>query len=311
MNYLFAVVIPYAAAIVFLVGVVRRIAIWASAPVPFRIPTTCGQQHSLPWIPSGRLDNPHSALGVFGRMALEILCFRSLFRNTRTDLNAGPALVYGSDKWLWLGALAFHWSLWIIVIRHLRFFLEPEPRWILSIRSLDGFFQIGMPVLFATDALIVAALIYLFARRLWDRKLRYITLAADYFVLLLIGAIAATGLLMRHIYKVDLQQIKDLAMNLARFHPSMPQGVGLIFYIHLFLASALLAYFPFSKLMHMGGVFLSPTRNLANNSRRRRHRNPWNYEVPVHTYQEYEDEFRQVMLAAGLPVERDESIKQE
>ena len=46
----------------------------------------------------------------------------------------------------------------------------------------------------------------------------------------------------------------------------------------------LFAYFPFSKLMHMGGVFLSPTRNLANNNRMRRHVNPWNPEVEVHTY---------------------------
>ena len=34
-----------------------------------------------------------------------------------------------------------------------------------------------------------------------------------------------------------------------------------LFFAHLFLVSALLAYFPFSKLMHGAGVFLSPTRN--------------------------------------------------
>ena len=77
--------------------------------------------------------------------------------------------------------------------------------------------------------------------------------------------------------------------------------------MHLFLVSVLIAYFPFSKLMHMGGIFLSPTRNLANNSRMRRHVNPWNYDVKVHTYEEYEDEFRPVMMAAGLPVEKAES----
>ena len=56
--------------------------------------------------------------------------------------------------------------------------------------------------------------------------------------------------------------------------------------------------------MHMGGVFLSPTRNLANNSRMRRHVNPWNYPVKVHTYEEWEEEFRDKMKAAGLPLER-------
>jgi hypothetical protein len=56
--------------------------------------------------------------------------------------------------------------------------------------------------------------------------------------------------------------------------------------------------------MHMAGVFLSPTRNLSNNSRIVRHINPWNYPVKVHTYQEYEDEFREKMIDAGLPVEK-------
>ena len=79
----------------------------------------------------------------------------------------------------------------------------------------------------------------------------------------------------------------------------------MIFYLHLFLVSFLLAYFPMSKLVHMGGVFLSPTRNLANDSRMRRHVNPWNYPVKVHTYEEYEDEFREKMKAAGIPVDKE------
>ncbi len=51
---------------------------------------------------------------------------------------------------------------------------------------------------------------------------------------------------------------------------------------------------------------MSPTRNLVNNSRRVRHINPWNYDVKTHTYEEYEDEFREVMKNAGLPLEKAE-----
>jgi nitrate reductase gamma subunit len=80
--------------------------------------------------------------------------------------------------------------------------------------------------------------------------------------------------------------------------------LGAFFFVHLFLVSVLAAYFPFSKLMHAGGVFLSPTRNLKNDSRMRRHVNPWSYPVKVHTYQEYEDEFREAMIEADIPVER-------
>jgi hypothetical protein len=57
--------------------------------------------------------------------------------------------------------------------------------------------------------------------------------------------------------------------------------------------------------MHIGGVFLSPTRNLANNNRMVRHINPWNAPVKVHTYEEYEDDFRDKMKAAGIPVEKE------
>jgi nitrate reductase gamma subunit len=56
--------------------------------------------------------------------------------------------------------------------------------------------------------------------------------------------------------------------------------------------------------MHMGGVFLSPTRNLANNNRVKRHINPWDYPVKVHTYEEWEEEFRDKIKAAGLPLEK-------
>jgi nitrate reductase gamma subunit len=280
---------------------------WATAPVPFRIPTTCGQQKSLPWITGNRLDNPHSTAGVLGRMALEILFFRSLFRNTRTDPMPGPALVVGAAKWLWLGSLAFHWSLLIILARHLRFFAEPQPGWILLLQSLDGFFQIATPALFLSDAVLITALTFLFSRRLVNSKLRYLSLAADYFPLLLIGSIAVTGLFMRHVYKVDLRRIKEFTMGFIMLHPSAPQDPGILFYVHVFLVSVLIAYFPFSKLMHMAGIFLSPTRNLANNSRMRRHINPWNHDVKVHTYEEYEEEFRAVMTAAGLPVDKTQS----
>ena len=93
-------------------------------------------------------------------------------------------------------------------------------------------------------------------------------------------------------------------MSLVTFKPHITKGVGSIFYTHLFLVSVLLMYFPFSKLMHLGGIFMSPTRNLANDSRAIRYVNPWNYPVKIHTYDAYEDEFREKMIEAGLPVEK-------
>jgi nitrate reductase gamma subunit len=300
----FGAVIPYAAILVFLAGVARRVVGWANSPVPFRIPATCGQQKSLPWIKSNRIDNPSTLSGAIARMALEILLFRSLFRNTKAELRKGPRLVFGESKFLWLGALAFHWSFLFIFVRHLRFFLAPIPGWILFAQNLDGFFQIGAPVLYATDIIIAAALLYLLIRRIFDVRIRYISLLADYFALFLLLGIAASGILLRYFTKIDLMEVKQLAQGLVTFAPEVPAGIGSIFFVHLFLLSALIAYFPFSKLMHMGGIFLSPTRNLANNNRSKRHVNPWNYPVKVHSYEEWEEEFRDKIVASGLPLEK-------
>ena len=136
-------------------------------------------------------------------------------------------------------------------------------------------------------------------------QVKYISLASDYFPLFLIIGIAATGIMMRYFTKVDVVAIKQFTMGLATFQPAIPEGVGGLFYVHLFFVCVLLAYFPFSKLMHMGGVFMSPTRNLPGNTRAERHVNPWNYPVKVHTYEEYEDDFRELMVEAGLPVEKE------
>ena len=173
------------------------------------------------------------------------------------------------------------------------------------IDRLDTLFTIGVPALCLTDVIIVAAITHLFLRRVLVPKMRYLSLPADYFPLFLLLSIVGSGLLMRHIYKVDLIKVKELALSLISFHPVLPEGIGTMFYIHLFFVCLFIAYFPFSKLMHMGGVFLSPTRNLANNNRAKRHINPWNYPVKVHTYEEYEDEFREKMKTAEIPVDKE------
>ncbi len=97
---------------------------------------------------------------------------------------------------------------------------------------------------------------------------------------------------MRYVYKMDVVAVKELVMGLVALHPKVPAGIGPIFFVHLFLVSVLFAYFPFSKLMHAPGVFLSPSRNMASNNRWVLHVNPWNYPVKFHHYDEYEDKFQ-------------------
>ncbi len=304
LAYLLTVFIPYAAFAIFVVGFVYRVVRWGKSPVPFRIPSTCGQEKSLPWIKTNPLDNPSGLWGVIGRMALEILLFRSLFRNTKSEILQHKP-VYDSAKWLWFFGLLFHWSLLIIVLRHLRFFVEPVAGCINTLSAVDGFFEIGIPTLYLSDAAILAGLSFLLLRRVVSPRLRYISLFSDYFALLLILGVVGTGLLMRHFFPADLLQVKNLALGWVTFSPAVPNGVGTLFYMHLCFVFTLMVFIPMSKLMHMAGVFLSPTRNLANDNRMNRHVNPWNAPVKVHTYEEYEDEFREKMKLAGLPVDKE------
>lgn len=305
-EFVFAVIIPCLALAAFFSGFIYRIVRWAQSPVPFSIPTVAGQEKSLPWIKYDKIESPVSNLAVAWRMFLEIFFFRSLFRNSRADMVAGQRLVYGGSRWLWLGGLAFHWSLLIIIFRHLRFFTEPIFLPVTWLMNLDSLFQFSLATLFLTDFIILISLTYLFFRRVVSPQIKYISLASDYFALLLILGVVISGVLMRSIFKVDVDAVKRLATSMITFNPAVDSNIGLAFYIHLMLVSTLIAYFPFSKMMHAPGILFSPTRNMKNNSRAVRHINPWNHPVRVHTYAEYEDEFRKPMIAAGIPVEKKE-----
>ncbi len=312
LQWLFGVAVPYLAVLVFVVGFIRKVLGWSRSAVPFAIPTTGGQAKSFPWIKDAKLDNPSTQFGVFLRMALEVLTFRSLFRNTRMKLKEGK-LFYQLEIFLWVGALAFHYAFLTVLLRHMRFFLEPVPWCLQLLESVDSFFRIeiiypefqfGLPAVYISGLVLLAAVVYLAVRRIVIPSVRYISLASDYFPLILIFGIAFSGILMRYVTKIDINAAKQLTIGLVTFHPTVPEGIGAIFYIHLFFVCTLLAYFPYSKLMHLGGVFLSPTRNMLGNTRAYRHVNPWNHPVHVHTYQEYEEEFREKMVEAGLPVDK-------
>lgn len=192
---------------------------------------------------------PLTTAGVGWRMFTEVAFFNSLFKG---------------NKWTWVGGYLFHVALALVTIRHLRYFINPLP---------DFFAHLQIFGIIA-GILMVAALGFLLVRRWWVERVRHISSPADYFFLVLLIAIGVSGLLMKFAYRPDIISIKHAMIGWVTFQGFETPGDAL-FMIHFSLVLMLMALFPFSKLMHMGGIFFSPTRNQTDTPRESRHVNPW------------------------------------
>ena len=229
----FAVVL-YAAAAVFLAGVGRKIVQYARVRAPLKIPTT---------------PAPTTRLGVGLRMAREIVLFESLFK---------------ANLWTWLFGWVFHGALLLVLLRHLRYFVEPVWQWLVWVQPLGILAGLAM----------VGGLAGLWARRVLVERIAYISTPSDHLMLALLLLIAASGLTMKFVAHTDIVAVKIYFLGLLRLdlQPLPPDPV---LYVHLALVTALLFVFPFSKLLHAPGLLFSPTRNQTDDSRQARHLAPW------------------------------------
>jgi nitrate reductase gamma subunit len=220
----------YAATALLLVGLGMRIARYARTPAPLKIPTT---------------PAPTTRGGVVVRMATEVLFFHSLFK---------------ANKWIWLFGILFHAGLALSLLRHLRYFLEPVPTWVVLIQPFGKYAAFAMAI----------GLAGLWARRLFVERIRYISSPSDHLMLALLLGIVLTGMATTFIWPTDVTGIKLFFTGLVRFDfapvPTQP-----LILLHLLFVAALMIVFPFSKLLHAPGVFFSPTRNQVDNPREKRH----------------------------------------
>ena len=223
-------VLFYLATAILVFGLAARIRLYARTPAPLIIVTT---------------PAPVTRAGVVVRMAKEVVFFESLFK---------------ASKWTWLFGWVFHAALLLVVIRHLRYFTEPVWFWV---RWAQPF---GMYAGFA----MLAGLAGLSVRRFAVDRVRYISSPSDHLMLLLLIAIAATGLMMKYVAHTDILSLKAFILGLMYFDwqplPSDP-----VLLVHLSLVLLLMIIFPFSKLLHAPGLFFSPGRNQVDNPREKRH----------------------------------------
>ncbi len=220
----------YAATLLLVFGLGYRVWQYATTPAPLKIPTT---------------PAPLTQGGAALRVLREVTIFQSLFK---------------ANKWMWLFGWIFHVALAVVLLRHLRYFLEPVPAVVMLIQP------IGVLAGFA----LVAALVALWGRRLLVARIRYISGPSDHLMLLLIIAIGVSGLAMKFVSRTDIVAVKAFFLGLV-YLDWRPLPDDPILLVHLALVAALMMIFPFSKLLHAPGVFFSPTRNQADDSRERRH----------------------------------------
>lgn len=235
----------YVATLILVIGVGRKIYDYTKTPAPLKIPTT---------------PAPTSRSGVVARMVREVVFFESLFKST---------------KWTWLFGWLFHVALFLVLARHLRYFQDPMWAWVNAIQPFGRYAAFVM----------MAGLVGLWARRVLVDRVRYISSPSDHLMLALLLAIGVSGTLLSGIltrfgfseafaFRTDIIAVKDFFIGLMTFDwHTLPSDPMLL--LHLTLVATLMIVFPISKLLHVPGVFFSPTRNQVENARDKRHIADW------------------------------------
>jgi nitrate reductase gamma subunit len=223
----------YGASLIFVVGLLYRIFRYATTPAPLKIPTT---------------PAPLSRKGVVSRLFWEVVFFRSLFK---------------SAKWVWLFGWIFHLALFVVLLRHLRYFIDPV--W--------APIELIQPFGIYAGFVMLVGILALWLRRFLVSRVRYVSAVSDHLILVLLIAIVGSGMLMKYAIHTDIVALKTFMLGIMYFSwvalpgDSAGETLNVALLIHLFLVAVLLLIFPFSKLMHAPGLFFCPTRNQVDNPR--------------------------------------------
>jgi len=167
----------YAATLLLVVGVVRKIIIYARTPAPLKIPVT---------------PAPTTKAGVVWRMTKEVTIFQSLFK---------------ANKWIWLFGWVFHVALALVLFRHLRYVQEPVWTVVVLVQPFGQYAGFAM----------LAGLAGLWARRFLVDRVRYISTLSDHLMLALLMAIGFSGLAIKYLAHTDIVALKTWMLGLIYF----------------------------------------------------------------------------------------------
>ncbi len=223
------VILPYLAITCFIIGVIYRVLLWTRAPSAANAFTV------FPGVTGGK-----------GKLAFEvskeITTFSRLFK---------------ADKKLWVGAWFLHFGILMALIGHTRLLFEWPFVW--EILDFDSDTKDNITLISGSLAglVILATLVYLLLRRLRGAVYQTSNIE-DYFVLLLLLNIGITGMAMRLFEHVEMESYREwLGDFLLLRMPTVVPELGLYLLLHFLSVLLLIALLPYTKLFHLGGVFIT------------------------------------------------------
>lgn len=231
MTYFILQILPYISVAIFVIGILYRLGRWASGRIV----------HNITLTPA-----PTTQAGAMVDIATEAIFFRSLYK---------------ADKPLWAGAWIMHMALFAILGGH-----------VMGIGLLGlQFYYIGLTSEATSEMLsnllgtsmgiiVLLGLLYLLYRRLSINEVKQVSAPSDYIHLIMLIAIITAGNLMRFVpeWGIHYEPVRDYVANLLTLSPVTPDMEVMhkpLFALHLLLVQMLMIYFPFSKLLHVFGMF--------------------------------------------------------
>ncbi|WP_088189496.1 menaquinol oxidoreductase [Desulfosporosinus sp. FKA] len=224
---IFGIAIPYLALIIFAIGFINRL---------------------LKFEQNDSVNSPGTKK-LMARRLLELLFFRSFFGNIKMK-KQGSKEESGPSNWFWAGVYIFFGAFLIILLRHLRLFLNPVPLFIQGLENIDSFLTIGFPhnAIYITDIVFMVALTVIILRSIYTSFAKNTSLPFSYVPLFLLLGSVLSGIIMAYYWRVNIVSVKELGMGLVTFRPFIPTNLGNILFIHIFLVSSLLVYLAMSSV---------------------------------------------------------------
>jgi len=223
-GYFVGLILPPVTVLVFLGGLAYRILEWRKLAMP-----------KLTLYPA-----PEPGVDAFWSVLKATFFSPSLFK---------------ADRFLWTGAWVFHAALVLILIGHVRVGMDFPAIW-----AALGINADTMSATVGTTAgiVILLATLLLTYRRFSIPRVQEITQAGDYLALFLLLTVIVSGNAMRFQGHFDLNLTRGYFAGLIRFQAPLPPLNGW-FLAHFLLGQVLFLYLPFSKLLHLGGIFFTHT----------------------------------------------------